>query len=536
MKVKNWTSRKIILLKKWRKLSARLNQKTKNGAFYQLSHRQQSKLLNKLKRCYQQLQRIGISAKHIAIGGALSLLLATPMQAQQFTQQTGANNPFDGVNVGDRPIPTLVDIDNDGDFDAFIGEYAGNINYYKNTGTNAAPIFTVQTGANNPLDAVNLGYTSPTFVDIDNDGDFDAFIGESTGIINYYENTGTNAAPSFTEQAGINNPLDELDVGFYSSPSFVDIDNDGDFDAFVGEHDGNINYYRNAGTNTAPSFSIETGANNPFDGVDVGDNSSPSFVDIDNDGDFDAFIGEYYGTIKYYRNTGTNAAPSFMVQTGANNPLDGVNVTYYSIPSFADIDGDGDLDAFIGGYDEDVSYYRNTTPLPVELTYLRGEMTEEGTLLQWQTASEQNNKGFEIQRSTDDQEWKTLDFVSGNGTTAEVSNYTFTDREPFNGKNYYRLKQIDFDGKFEYSPIINIITGEADRKTVSIFPNPIQNELNIIDGQGQATIYNVIGQSVKSFSILQTPFLINTSDLPKGQYILRIQQENGELNTQQFIK
>ena len=368
MKNRKWTSRKIILLKKWRKLSARLKQKMENGDFAQLSRQQKNKLLHKLRRCYQQLQRIGISARHIAIGGALSLLLATPMQAQ-FIQQTGANNPFDGLTAGQlAPHPFFVDIDNDGDFDAFVSSLSPNtIQYYENTGTNSSPIFSQQFGANNPFDGILVPSLKIDFVDIDNDGDFDTFIGDNSGNINYFENTGTGSNPVFTQQVGASNPFDGISspAGSYVLPTSVDIDNDGDFDVFAGEFSpGIIRYYENTGTNSNPIFTEQIGANNPFDGVIPGYLPTSDFVDIDNDGDFDAFVGTYYQGVKYYENTGTNSNPIFTEQTGANNPLSGIT-GYINAAEFVDIDNDGDLDAFNGGYyggGGTIQYFENVSP------------------------------------------------------------------------------------------------------------------------------------------------------------------------------
>ena len=81
--------------------------------------------------------------------------------------------------------------------------------------------------------------------------------------------------------------------------------------------------------------------------------------------------------------------------------------------------------------------------------------------------------------------------------------------------NYYRLKQMDFDGQYEYSDIVNILFDETS-KEVQIYPNPVTDELNIIDGKGQATIYNLLGQPIRGFSIPTTSFKVNTDDLPKG--------------------
>jgi len=237
---------------------------------------------------------------------------------------------------------------------------SGTIKYYENTGTNINPAFIEQTGAGNPFDSVDVGnYASPVFADIDNDGDQDAFIGEKYGTVKYYKNTGNNTNPVFTEQTGALNPFNGVDVGWSAVPAFADVDNDGDWDAFIGESLGTIKYYKNTGDSTNPAFTEQTGANNLFDGVDVVNNANLTFADIDNDGDWDAFIGEGSGTIYYYKNTGTITNPVFTQQTGANNLFNGVDVGRYAAPTFADIDGDGDLDAFIGEYDGTVLFYEN---------------------------------------------------------------------------------------------------------------------------------------------------------------------------------
>jgi len=98
-------------------------------------------------------------------------------------------------------------------------------------------------------------------------------------------------------------------------------------------------------------------------------------------------------------------------------------------------------------------------PLPVELISFRGKSTLEGTLLTWQTATEKNNEGFEIEHSIDGRTWDNIGFTYGNGTSNELNSYEFIHELPVSGINYYRLKQIDFDGQFEYSHIVNVELG-----------------------------------------------------------------------------
>jgi len=273
-----------------------------------------------------------------------------------------AGNPLAGFDVGTFAKPTFADIDNDGDLDAFVGGFNGTVKFYRNTQIDAVAPGTgfVADAAANPLAGFNVG-AAPTFADIDGDGDLDAFVGEKYGTVKFYRNTQFDAvAPGtgFVADAAAN-PLAGFNVGGFAAPTFADIDGDGDLDAFVGQFNGTVKFYRNNGSSTAPNFAADA-AGNPLAGFDVGYDSAPAFADIDGDGDLDAFVGEYNGTVKFYRNNGSSTAPNFAADA-AGNPLAGFNVLGgRAAPTFADIDGDGDLDAFVGTDIGTVKFYRNT--------------------------------------------------------------------------------------------------------------------------------------------------------------------------------
>ena len=258
---------------------------------------------------------------------------------------------YNSMNVGSSNRPTFVDIDNDGDYDMFIGQGDGTIYYYRNDGTPQSPSWTLVSKKYNSIDVGDS--SSPTFVDIDNDGDYDMFVGGAyNGNISFYENTGTAVSPSWTL---VTTNYNSINIGGYNTPTFVDIDNDGDYDMFIGEGSGNINFYQNTGTAALPSWTLITTS---YNSINVGDSSRPAFIDIDNDGDYDMFVGKYAGTISFYENTGTAALPSWTLITTNYNSI---NVNYRSAPAFVDIDTDGDYDMFVGNYSKGLGFYRNMT-------------------------------------------------------------------------------------------------------------------------------------------------------------------------------
>jgi large repetitive protein len=261
-------------------------------------------------------------------------------------------SPFGILPVTNLPAPTFADIDGDGDLDAFVGNQAGDTLFFENTGTASAVALAAP--QLDPFGLVDVGdYASPRFVDIDGDGDLDAFIGAFKGDTWFFRNTGSATAPSFSTPS--TNPFGLADVGFRAAPDFVDLDGDGDRDALIGNSLGNTLFFRNTGSSTAPAFAAPS--TNPFGLADVGAQAAPSFADLDGDGDRDAFIGELSGATFFFRNTGTASAPAFAAPQ--SNPFGLLGVRIWATPTFADIDGDGDLDAAIGGYLGRVFFFEN---------------------------------------------------------------------------------------------------------------------------------------------------------------------------------
>ncbi len=168
--------------------------------------------------------------------------------------------------------------------------------------------------------------------------------------------------------------------------------------------------------------------------------------------------------------------------------------------------------------------YAIVAALPVEMVGFSARLEAENIRLNWQTASETNNLGFEVQRSGDGFYWQKIGFENGSGTTTDRHDYSFLDEKPLAGLGFYRLRQMGFDGKGDFS---NIETAEtAAGHGFSVFPNPpLADELTILFDekmQGENALirlFNATGQLVRSTGLSHT---MDVGGLPPGIYSLEM--------------
>ncbi len=174
-------------------------------------------------------------------------------------------------------------------------------------------------------------------------------------------------------------------------------------------------------------------------------------------------------------------------------------------------------------------------PLPVELVYFRANNSRTSVDLEWQTASEFNNDFFEVQRSFDGKEFEVIGIVEGNGTTNQTMNYDFVDYSPLAGDSYYRLRQVDYNGDYEYSPVAKVTREEETN--MMLVPNPtITQNINLrlsgFHGEQKihVKIYDVTGKLF--YSGVHEPLDIQQKALPvrtemhPGIYMVEVVQGN----------
>ena len=221
--------------------------------------------------------------------------------------------------------------------------------------------------------------------------------------------------------------------------------------------------------------------------------------------DFSAYIGNTVTTI--------TVIPDFATA----NPRDYSSVNYFDLITFA------------------------TTVVPVELTSFTGNYVGNTVQLKWSTATELNNKGFEVQRSIAGNDFITLGFVHGKGTTTESNSYSFIDKAISANTIYsYRLKQMDLDGSFHYSSVANLGRSlPVNFELSQNYPNPFNpsTKINVslpINSNVSLDVYNIVGEKVMTvvngnLEAGNYDYTIDGSKLSSGIYVYRlvVAGENG---------
>lgn len=215
---------------------------------------------------------------------------------------------------------------------------------------------------------------------------------------------------------------------------------------------------------------------------------------------------------------------------------DGSGDSSFLIDNLSD-DGFGSIEEYVNG--------GGATPLPVELMYFRAESLNE-IKLTWATSSEINNDYFSIERSEDGSHFYEIGQISGNGNTNEVVEYEFTDRFVFAPVAYYRLRQVDYDGRYEYFDVQRVETGLAkEQKEIVAYPTTVRdNKLKLSATKPflikDVSFYNISGGETKSLiadtsQLNSLSYQVNLSELQKGLYIVRVFSTDGVEFTSRII-
>lgn len=258
-------------------------------------------------------------------------------------------------------------------------------------------------------------------------------------------------------------------------------------------------------------------------------------------GTYDAFIYSFDGTgsrrwSTYMGGDGNDFAYSIAIDNQADPRITIVGETassdFFTTGAY-DITQDGSNDAFIARVLSSDGTCAPST-LPVELIDFKGTREENKNHLNWTTASERNNDYFEIQRSTNGVYFETIGKRQGAGNTTAEQQYSFTDDTPFEA--YYRLKQVDIDGAFEYSDLILLHGRSNDEVGLILSPNPAKETAQVIS---DTPIVSVLICDATGKVVLETNHIPNMTldiaHLDNGIYLVSITDVNGIQNSSRLI-
>lgn len=236
-------------------------------------------------------------------------------------------------------------------------------------------------------------------------------------------------------------------------------------------------------------------------------------IKLDNSGNPDLL------TLSLYDSSGSKQ----LYTTSVGNGVGGIQTDSLAAGNYyVQITGNGNANNF-GPYTLSDSV---SSALPITFLSFNGSLNNGKAILSWSTASEFNNKGFEVEKSTDGHTYSSIGFVNGAGNSTGIKNYNFTDTKVVSGKNYYRLKQVDNDGRITYSQIalIHVLINN-----VSVSPNPASSFVNIQSASPITNLkcFNALGSLLIHISPNTNNYQMKIDKLPAGQYFLYIQTNDG---------
>lgn len=477
-----------------------------------------------------------------------------------------------------------IDLDNDGDKEFIVGDVSfPNLTMLTNGGTPyAAHFVAVDTAfpANNTstIPVAQTLFPCAYYVDVNNDNLKDLIVSpnspnysENFNSEMYYKNTGTNNAPIFQYQQSNLLQDNMIEVGEGAYPVFFDYDNDGLKDLFVGNYgyynalgfEHKIAQFKNIGTASIPKYELITRDYNNLSSLGI-TNMVPTFGDMDGDGDADMFIGAYDGRLHYFQNIAAIGSPANFVLTVANFKNSNnrtIDVGNYATPQIFDVDNDGKNDLVIGAENGKFAYYQHTgsatstVPAMDSISHYFGKVkvNQPGYIYGWSQPFVFRQAGqTTILAGSELGYLRLYNHIDGNFSgvfTLVDSTYMGVregERATVFGADVTNDGLLDFvvgnysGGLSFFKGVSSISTSNEIAHSINwnleAFPNPANTSITIRIvndriSDYQIQLFNTIGQLLTTQHINTTEAIINTGNLKPGIYFIKVNEleTNGQL-------
>jgi hypothetical protein len=467
--------------------------------------------------------------------------IGTPDSAYIGSQDTLFPSNDKQAYMSSMPLAFILDIDNDSINEMIVapfdpgpdrGQKKDNVWLYENTGSNENYIFEHKTDAFLQSDMIDLGAGAfPVIYDFDKDGLEDLIIAnhgvldtfyyvlgflecDYVSSIAFYKNVGTATNPAFM--------LVDDDVANISQqklvaavPCFGDLTGNGSDDMLIGDIDGNLHLYTNSAAPNQP-LNLSLSQTN-YQGIDVGHNSTPQLIDMNKDGLLDLIVGERYGTIFYYENTGTTTAPAFTYITDSLGKVSISNWVSayrgYSAPHFF-LDSVGNLALVVGTHQGYVLYYNNIE------NNLSGHFTLQDTI------------GYLL----DSLHTYAKHGLRANPTIGDLNNDGYKDLliGGYSGGLYY------LEGIKPYPLQMGVKENTSyEDFHLKVYPNPTNNILTIENPFSKEniifSIYDVSGKKYLEIESSKAKIEIQTRDFAEGFYFIKAVHSKGIANAKFIV-
>jgi len=426
--------------------------------------------------------------------------------------------PYVEFETGNNPYSVAIDdLDGDGKADIAVANKTANtvsvLHNTSNVGNIATNSFEYKVDFKAGQGAISLATS-----DIDGDGKSDLVVANSIGnTVSVLRNTTINGSINTSSFAA---PIDFITGANPYSVAIGDLDGDGKPDLTVANNLSNsVSVLRNTsivGSITTSSFA------NKVDFVTGVNPRSISIGDLNGDGKLDLAVANSssnsVSVLRNISNSGISFATKVDFATGISSRTVGIG----------DLDGDSKPDLAVANYSSStISLLRNADfVLPTVLDNFTVEELNGKIILRFQTHSEINSDYISVEHSTDAFTFSSIDKLNAIGSNIAISNYTFTHSNPLAGTNYYRLKQVDKDGSFQYSEVKTINLNVNRTIIAKVYPNPTRNILNVqldkLTGNASAELTDLLGKSVIKRSLNKGNNLIDITYLQKGTYIISV--------------